>query len=88
MTRKNQRRLNGTSEALSEITIDSLAFGGEGVGRTAENMAVFIEGAVPGDRLKIRLGKNKRNLQSAISKKLLLRRRSALNRAANISAAA
>ncbi|MBI1727702.1 MAG: 23S rRNA (uracil(1939)-C(5))-methyltransferase RlmD [Candidatus Rokubacteria bacterium] len=36
------------------ITIDDLAFGGEGVGR-ADGYVVFVRGGVPGDRLNVRL---------------------------------
>jgi 23S rRNA (uracil1939-C5)-methyltransferase len=37
-----------------ELTIDDLAFGGEGVGR-AEGYVVFVRGGLPGDRLRVRL---------------------------------
>ena len=40
-------------EILS-LTIDDLAFGGEGVGR-ADGYVVFVPGALPGDRLQVRL---------------------------------
>ena len=40
-------------ERLS-LTIDDLAFGGEGVGR-AEGYVVFVPGGVPGDRVRVRL---------------------------------
>jgi 23S rRNA (uracil1939-C5)-methyltransferase len=40
-------------EILS-LTIDDLAFGGEGVGR-ADGYVVFVPGALPGDRLRVRL---------------------------------
>ena len=40
-------------EALS-LTIDDLAFGGEGVGR-ADGYVVFVRGGLPGDRLRVRL---------------------------------
>jgi 23S rRNA (uracil1939-C5)-methyltransferase len=40
-------------EILS-LTIDDLAFGGEGVGR-ADGYVVFVPGGLPGDRLRIRL---------------------------------
>ena len=36
------------------ISIDDLAFGGEGVGRV-EGYVVFVPGGVPGDRLRVRL---------------------------------
>ncbi len=56
----------------TELTIESLAFGGAGIGRvevpsagTQNNsggkIAVFVEGTVPGDRVKVRIGGRKRN---------------------------
>jgi 23S rRNA (uracil1939-C5)-methyltransferase len=36
------------------LTIDDLAFGGEGVGR-ADGYVVFVAGGVPGDRVRVRL---------------------------------
>ena len=43
---------------LPELTIESLAAGGDGVGRLG-GQAVFVPGAAPGDRLRVRLGKRK-----------------------------
>src|SRR2546425_3499902 len=37
-----------------DVTIDDLAFGGEGVGR-AEGYVIFVRGAVPGDRVRVRV---------------------------------
>jgi 23S rRNA (uracil1939-C5)-methyltransferase len=42
-----------------DLSIDALAFGGAGVAR-AEGYVVFVEGAVPGDRVRARIGKAKR----------------------------
>jgi len=42
-----------------ELTIDSLAFGGAGVAR-ADGYVVFVQGAVPGDRVRAVIGKRKR----------------------------
>lgn len=39
---------------LIELTIDDLAFGGDGVGR-AEGYVLFVRGGVPGDRLRVRV---------------------------------
>src|SRR6266567_7927660 len=36
------------------LTIDDLAFGGEGVGR-ADGYVIFVPGGVPGDRVRVRL---------------------------------
>src|SRR5580765_953268 len=37
-----------------DLTIDDLAFGGEGVGRV-QGYVLFVRGAVPGDRLRVRI---------------------------------
>src|SRR5262245_39122995 len=37
-----------------DLTVDDLAFGGEGVGRV-QGYVVFVRGALPGDRLRIRI---------------------------------
>src|SRR5713101_5323819 len=37
-----------------DLTIDDLAFGGEGVGRV-EGYVIFVRGAVPGDRVRVRV---------------------------------
>src|SRR5207249_8659070 len=37
-----------------ELTIDDLAFGGEGVGRV-EGYVLFVRGAVPGDRVRVKV---------------------------------
>src|SRR2546428_11867766 len=37
-----------------DLTIDDLAFGGEGVGRV-QGYVVFVRGAVPGDRVRVRM---------------------------------
>jgi 23S rRNA (uracil1939-C5)-methyltransferase len=42
-----------------ELKIDSLAFGGAGVAR-ADGYVVFVQGAVPGDRVRAIIGKRKR----------------------------
>ena len=42
-------------EEYGELEIDALAAGGDGVGRLA-GQAIFVAGAVPGDRLRVRLG--------------------------------
>lgn len=39
---------------IVSLTVDDLAFGGEGVGR-ADGYVVFVRGGLPGDRLKVRL---------------------------------
>ncbi len=43
------------------MTIDRLAYGGAGVARTETGYVVFVRGAVPGDRVRARIGKSKRS---------------------------
>jgi 23S rRNA (uracil1939-C5)-methyltransferase len=47
------------------LTIDDLAFGGEGVGR-ADGYVVFVPGGVPGDRLRIRLAQARSRFGRAV----------------------
>src|SRR6266511_5401230 len=42
-----------------ELSVDALAFGGAGVAR-ADGYVVFVEGAVPGDRVRAHVHKAKR----------------------------
>src|SRR3982074_2486901 len=42
-----------------ELSIDSLAYGGAGVARL-DGYVVFVQGAVPGDRVRALVGKSKR----------------------------
>jgi 23S rRNA (uracil1939-C5)-methyltransferase len=49
-----------------ELTIDSLAFGGNGVARH-EGYVVFVVGAVPGDRVRARVTRPKRDYAEAIT---------------------
>jgi 23S rRNA (uracil1939-C5)-methyltransferase len=49
-----------------ELTVDSLAHGGEGVARLGENgYVVFVAGAIPGDRVRAAVYKRKRNYAHA-----------------------
>jgi 23S rRNA (uracil1939-C5)-methyltransferase len=49
-----------------ELTIDSLAFGGEGVARLGEHgYVVFVAGAIPGDRVRAVVHKRKRSYAHA-----------------------
>jgi 23S rRNA (uracil1939-C5)-methyltransferase len=47
-----------------ELTIDSLAYGGAGVARV-DSYVVFVEGAVPGDRVRAVVNKAKRSYANA-----------------------
>src|SRR5918998_5611506 len=47
-----------------ELRVDSLAHGGRGVARL-DGYVVFVQGAVPGDRVRARIGKRKRDYAEA-----------------------
>ena len=53
-----------------ELEIDALAYGGAGVAR-ADGFVVFVRGAVPGDRVRARIGKAKRSFAEADAIELL-----------------
>jgi 23S rRNA (uracil1939-C5)-methyltransferase len=53
-----------------ELRVDSLAHGGAGVARL-DGYVVFVQGAVPGDRVRARVGKSKRDYAEARAVELL-----------------
>ena len=53
-----------------ELTIDSLAYGGNGVGRL-DGFVVFVRGGLPGDLVRARATKVKRGFAEAIRTELL-----------------
>jgi len=53
-----------------EVEIESLAFGGRGVAR-ADGYVVFVEGALPGDRVRAEVTKAKRNFAEARTVEML-----------------
>ena len=53
-----------------EVTIESLAYGGAGVGRS-DGFVVFVRGALPGDRVRAQVGKSKRSYAEATVVELL-----------------
>ena len=53
-----------------ELTIDSLAYGGAGVARL-DGYVVFVQGVVPGDRVKAVIGKSKRAYAEARATEIL-----------------
>src|SRR3954469_18605645 len=61
VTTRAERPRNG---AELELTIDSLAHGGNGVARL-DGYVVFVQGAVPGDRVKAVVTKSKRDYGEA-----------------------
>ncbi len=54
-----------------DVTIDSLAHGGAGVGRAEAGFVVFVRGAVPGDRVRAEIFKAKRSFAEARLTELL-----------------
>jgi 23S rRNA (uracil1939-C5)-methyltransferase len=54
-----------------EVTIDSLAHGGAGVGRADAGFVVFVRGVVPGDRVRARIDKAKRSFAEARLEELI-----------------
>lgn len=53
-----------------EVTIDSLAFGGNGVARH-DGYVLFVQGAIPGDRVRVKVTKTKRDYGEAITQEVL-----------------
>jgi 23S rRNA (uracil1939-C5)-methyltransferase len=49
-----------------ELRVDSLAYGGNGVGRV-DGFVVFVRGGLPGDRVRARVTKTKRGFAEAIA---------------------
>src|ERR1700744_6574850 len=54
-----------------DLTIDSLAYGGAGVARTEGGYVVFVNGGLPGDRVKAGIGKRKRSYAEARATEIL-----------------
>ncbi len=53
-----------------ELTVDSLAYGGNGVARL-DGYVVFVQGAMPGDRVRARIDRSKRGYAEASTVELL-----------------
>ena len=56
---------------IAELTIDRVAFGGQGVARL-DGLAVFVKGAVPGDRVRALIFKKKKAYAEAKIQELLV----------------
>src|SRR5579862_834462 len=54
-----------------ELTIDSLAYGGNGVARL-DGFVVFVRGALPGDRVRARVTKVQRRHAEALATAVLV----------------
>jgi 23S rRNA (uracil1939-C5)-methyltransferase len=50
---------------LQEVTFDTLAYGGEALGRLADGRAVFVPYGLPGERARVRLVQEKRGFARA-----------------------
>ncbi|MHC4452951.1 MAG: 23S rRNA (uracil(1939)-C(5))-methyltransferase RlmD [Planctomycetota bacterium] len=48
-----------TSAERAELDIDALSYGRAGVGRTDEGKVVFVEGAAPGDRVRVMIERDR-----------------------------
>jgi len=59
VTQPGATRTRPERGAELELTIDALAFGGNGVART-DGYVVFVQGAIPGDRVRAVLNKRKK----------------------------
>ncbi|HMX40714.1 MAG TPA: 23S rRNA (uracil(1939)-C(5))-methyltransferase RlmD [Saprospiraceae bacterium] len=56
---------------LLEVPIHGIADRGKGVGRSAEGMAVFAEGAVPGDVADVRIQKKKGGFAEGVAERIV-----------------
>jgi 23S rRNA (uracil1939-C5)-methyltransferase len=54
-----------------ELTVDRLAYGGNGVARREDGYVVFVAGGVPGDRVRAEVGKSKKAYAEARAIELL-----------------
>lgn len=59
------RRKERTERILENLTIDSVAAEGKAIGRTPEGVVVFVEYAVPGDVLDVRVLRDKKKYMDA-----------------------
>lgn len=68
---KRQRPPRPHRGAQLELTVDSLAHGGNGVARTEGGWVVFVRGGIPGDRVRAIVTKRKRDYGEAIIEEVL-----------------
>ncbi len=54
-----------------ELAVKSLAQGGRGIARTESGFVIFVAGALPGDRVRARVGKSKRSHAEATAVELI-----------------
>ncbi len=60
-----------TRVEVQEIVIDTLSHDGRGVGRTATNKVVFVEGALPNERVKYTPLESKKNFSTGVVAEVL-----------------
>jgi len=56
---------------LVVLVVESLGSEGDGVGRRADGLVVFVPGTIPGDRVRVELGPSKRGVQRGLLKEVL-----------------
>lgn len=59
------------SEKDTTLQVDSVAFGGAGVGRLPDGRVCFVHGVLPGERARVRIVKEKRSYVQAVLSGLL-----------------
>jgi 23S rRNA (uracil1939-C5)-methyltransferase len=57
--------MSGSKDTLFEVTLTTLAYGGEAIGRLPDGRAVFVPFALPGERVRVRLVEEKRGYARA-----------------------
>ncbi len=56
---------------MVEVTIEKLVYGGQGLGVLPDGCKVFVWGALPGEKVKVRITKGKRSYAEAIAEEIL-----------------
>lgn len=69
--RERPRRARPRRGDELELSIDALAQGGRGIGRTPDGFVVFVPGGLPGDRVRAVVGKSKKSWAEARIDELL-----------------
>jgi 23S rRNA (uracil1939-C5)-methyltransferase len=54
-----------------ELTVDGLAYGGNGVARREDGYVVFVHGGIPGDRVRVRITRPKRHYAEGIATEIV-----------------
>ncbi len=59
------KRLKPKRGEVLDVHVESLAFGGAGVGRTETGLVIFVPGGLPGDELRVKITKKKKGFLEA-----------------------